>query len=111
MAEAQHHRAAPAVAVSPFAGAYLWFTAMVAGWGAFFGLLVFSESTLGDLRADVAGLPLALEVLVWIAFFPYLLALTVWDASWAEWLRLVLVAAFAIFWSTAFFPRERDGAA
>ncbi len=56
----------------------LWFGAMVGGWVAFYALMLVDEPTLHDLFADVRGLPLVLEGLVWLAFFPFVLALALW---------------------------------
>jgi hypothetical protein len=38
--------------------------------------------------------------------FPLVLGLAVWNSDWEAWLRLLLVAGFALAWSAAFFPRQ-----
>jgi hypothetical protein len=81
---------------------------MVGAWIAFFALLLFSEATLGELWRDVRDLPLLVEGAVWLALFPLVLALGVWDSGLAEWVRLVLVCTFALAWSAAFFPRRKS---
>ena len=88
-------------------GGYVWFALMVGGWVTFFALLAFSEPTLGELWRDVRDLPLGVEGVVWLLFFPFVLALGVWDSSWETWLRLLLVGCFALGWSFAFWPRKR----
>jgi hypothetical protein len=88
-------------------GGYVWFALMIGGWILFFALLAFSEPTLGELWHDVRDLPLVVEGLVWLLFFPFILALGVWDSSWETWLRLLLVSCFAFAWSFAFWPRTR----
>jgi hypothetical protein len=80
---------------------------MVGGWVAFYALMLFSEPALQNLRDLVRGLPLVVEALVWFALFPYVLALTIWDSSWAESLRFVLVACCAVGWSLVFYPWKR----
>jgi hypothetical protein len=84
------------------------FVLMVAGWVVFFGLLVASEPTLGELWHDVRDLSLVVEVVVWLLLFPFVLGLGVWDSGWDGWLRLLLVCCFAIGWSIAFWPRRKD---
>lgn len=96
----------PAVRRSRAVG-FAWFAAMVGGWVAFYALMLFSEATLRDLYDRVRELPLVLEGVVWIAFFPYVLALTIWSSSWEEWLRFLLVACCAVGWSLAFYPWRR----
>lgn len=65
--------------------------------------MAFSEPTLVDLRDRIRDIPLVLEGLVWLAFFPYVLGLAFWDSGWSEPLRFALVACCAIGWSLAFF--------
>ena len=89
-------------------GGYVWFALMIGGWSAFFALLLSSESTLGDVWRDLRDLPLVVEVLVWLALFPFVLATAVWESSWETWLQLLLVCSFALLWSTLFFPRRRQ---
>jgi hypothetical protein len=101
-------RHAPAAKTRWTPGATFWFAAMVGAWLAFFGLLLFSEPTLGELRRDVRDLPLLVEGAVWLAMFPLVLALGVWDGGLAEWLRFALVCLFAVAWSAAFFPHRRS---
>jgi hypothetical protein len=90
---------------------FIWFAAMIGGWIAFFALMLLWEATLGDLSERVRNLPLVVEALVWLALFPYVLSLTIWDSSWDEWLRSGVVALCAVGWSFAFYPwrRARNG--
>lgn len=88
---------------------YAWFGAMVGGWIGFYVLMATSEPTLADLHNSVRGLPTALEALVWLALFPFVLALTIWDSSWSEWVRFALVACCAVGWSIAFYPWRKSG--
>jgi hypothetical protein len=83
---------------------FAWFTAMVAGWVGFYVLIAAAEPRLSELHDRVQGLPIVLEGLVWLAFFPYTLGLTIWDSSWPEWLRFGVVSCCAIGWSLAFYP-------
>lgn len=87
-------------------GGWVWFGAMIAGWMLFFGLALFGESRLSELWDGLRAWPLALEALVWLLLFPLVLATAVWESSWDDWLRVVLVSCFALAWSVMFFPRR-----
>ena len=83
---------------------YAWFAAMIGGWATFYFLMAAAEPTLLGLHDRVTGLPLLVEGLVWLAFFPYVLGLTIWDSGWPEWVRFALVTCCAAGWSLAFYP-------
>jgi hypothetical protein len=104
MSEALAHRSAPAR--RPLSG-WIWFTLMVGGWAVFLALVLFAESTLSDLWDRLRDLPLIVEGLIWFLLFPLILATGVWESSWQTWLRVLLVACFAVGWSIAFFPRTK----
>ena len=84
-------------------GAVVWFAWMVAMWLGFLALLLADR--LDGLWRSVRGLPLLVEGLAWLALFPWLLGTAVWTSSWADWLRVVLVAAFAAGWTLVSIPR------
>jgi len=84
-----------------------WFTLMVGMWSAFSTLLISSPETLADVWRWLTGLPLALEILTWIAILPWALALAVWQSSWEDWLRLLLIALLAAGWTALSAPRLR----
>lgn len=91
-------------------GATIWFFWMVAMWVGFF-VLVLTDRIEGAWGV-VRDLPLLVELLLWVAFFPWLLGAAVWTSSGAGWLRLLLVLIFALGWSLASIPRrkqDRDG--
>jgi hypothetical protein len=88
-------------------GGYVWLALMLGGWTVFFALLVFSQSTVGELWRELRDLPIVVEGLVWLLLFPFALATAVWESSWDSWLRLLLVCCCALVWSALFFPRRR----
>ena len=90
-------------------GGWIWFAAMIGGWALFFGLVLFSEATLSDLWEELGSWPLVVEGLVWLLLFPLVLATAVWESSWDDWLRLLLVCCFALAWSAMFVPRRTAG--
>jgi hypothetical protein len=83
-----------------------WFAAMLGGWLTFYMLMTTSEATLGDLFARIRELPILVELVVWLAFFPYVLALAIWNGGWPEVVRFLLVTACAVAWSLMFYPRR-----
>jgi hypothetical protein len=107
MTEVLTQRSAP---VRPAVAGWVWFALMIGGWSAFFGLLLFSDSTLDELRQSLRDLPFVVEGLVWLLLFPLVLATAVWESSWEAWFRLALVCCFTLVWSAIFFPRKRSKA-
>ena len=87
-------------------GATVWFVWMVAMWVGFFVLLL--AALISDVLSWVRDLPLVAEFVAWVALFPWLLGAAVWTSSWAGWLRLLLVLAFACGWSLASIPRPKQ---
>jgi hypothetical protein len=86
--------------------ATIWFVWMVAMWVAFFVLLLTER--IDGVWSWVRDLPLLVELVVWVALFPWLLGAAVWMSSWAGWLRLLLVLVFALGWSLASIPRRKQ---
>ncbi len=90
-------------------GGVAWLVFMLGMWITFFVVLV------GDLLDNVwqwaRDLPLVLELGLWLLTFPWLLGTAVWQSSWTSWLRVGLVASFAIGWTLISIPREKEPAA
>jgi hypothetical protein len=84
-----------------------WFAFMVAMWSAFFTLLVAAPDSLADGWHWLTGLPLAAEIVMWILLLPWALGLAVWQSSWQEWLRLLVVAVVAAGWTLVSAPRPK----
>ncbi|WP_432877392.1 hypothetical protein ACQPYH_28635 [Kribbella sp. CA-245084] len=82
-----------------------WFVWMVGMWVAFFVLL--NAGRLDDLAGWIRDLPILLEILVWVAFFPWVLGTAVWTSGWSEGLRITLVVLFAAVWILISIPRPR----
>jgi hypothetical protein len=92
-------------------GAMIWFAWMLAMWAGFFALVLADR--IDVVWSWVRDLTLLVELLVWVALFPWLLGAAVWTSSWAGWLRLLLVLAFTFGWSLVSIPRrtaEKKGA-
>jgi hypothetical protein len=87
-------------------GGVVWFVWMVAMWIGFFALLF--ANLLDELWRWITQLPVVVEIVLWIAFLPWMLATWVWTGGWPAALRLVLVAIFAIGWTLISYPRRKE---
>jgi hypothetical protein len=73
-------------------------------WMAFGAALILRQDGLDSAWSAFRGAPLPLQVVEGVVLLPWVLALAAWEAGWALWLRLLLVAGLA--WATiyAFLP-------
>jgi len=93
-------------------GAYLFFIVCTSIWLAFGWALAIRPAVLDQAWARVRGLPLLAKPVVWIAFFPWLTGLAVWESNWrsshARRVLVLLVAvAYIVFWASATFQSGR----
>jgi hypothetical protein len=86
-------------------GAWIAFALMVGGFAAFWMLAASSPGTIDSLWSRLRDLPFLVEAAVWLVAFPLTLSMAVWESSWAEWIRALLVIAFTIAWSYLFYPK------
>ena len=89
-------------------GGVAWLAFMVGMWIAFFVALL--DDRLGQVWQCVRDLPLLFELGLWLLSFPWLLGTAVWESSWALWLRVCLVASFAMTWTLISIPRAKERA-
>jgi hypothetical protein len=82
-----------------------WFVWMTGMWVVFFVLL--NSGRIDDVATWIRDLPLLLELVVWVVFFPWVLATAVWTSDWSEGLRLTLVILFAAVWTIVSIPRPK----
>jgi hypothetical protein len=82
-----------------------WFVWTVGFWVTFFVLM--NAGRLDDVAAWIPDLPILLEILAWLVFFPWVLATAVWTSNWSEGLRMTLVVLFAIVWILVSIPRPK----
>ena len=82
--------AAPAAVPGP-----TWFGAIVALWSIFVTLLIVSPETVEDTYAWLTDLSIVWEILMWIVVPPWALAYLVWESSWDQWLRILVIALLA----------------
>ena len=60
---------------------------------------------------SIRGLPLLVQLLLWLFALLVMLGLWVWQTAWPLWLRLLLVAGLASMTVYTFFPRLAAGRA
>jgi len=64
-------------------------------WIAFAVGLIWSQGSLDQAWNAVRGLPLIVQVVVWLFFLPVMIGLWIWETSWPLVVRLVLVVGVA----------------
>jgi ABC-type amino acid transport system permease subunit len=74
-------------------------------WVAFAIGLVWSHGTLDQAWQAIRGLPLVVQVLVWVLFLPAMLGLWVWETSWPLVVRVVLVIGIGGWNLLVFMPK------
>jgi hypothetical protein len=89
-------------------GAYLFVIVCTGHWIVFGWALATRPAVLDRTWAGVRGLPLIAKPVVWVAFFPWLSGLAVWESNRgtprARRIAVALVAlAFIAFWSSLTF--------
>lgn len=86
-------------------GGAIWFVWMVAMWIGFFALLFADQ--LDAVWRWITQLPVVVEIVMWVAFLPWMLATWVWTGDWPAVVRAVLVTVFAIGWTLISYPRRK----
>ena len=84
-----------------------WFGLMVATWTVFFTLLSVSSETLAGVYDWLTGLAVVWEVAMWIVLLPWALTYVVWESSWEQWVRVVVVVVFATVHLSISTPRTK----
>jgi hypothetical protein len=69
-------------------------------------LCVLFAGQLDEIWSWIRDLPLVVEIVLWVAFLPWMLGTAVWTSSWAMWIRVVLVLTFAVGWTVVSIPRR-----
>jgi len=71
---------------------------IVLGWLVFGYLAFFAAGGLQGAWQAVRGLPILVQLLVWLLLLPWMMALWIYQTGWALWLRLLLIAG--LIWVT-----------
>jgi hypothetical protein len=74
-------------------------------WLAFAAGLIWSQGSISSAWEWVRGLPLVVQVAVWLLFLPVVAGLWVWETTWPLLIRLVIVGGLASWTLYMFFPR------
>jgi hypothetical protein len=74
-------------------------------WIAFGAALIFSQGSVDQAWQTVRGLPLIVQIVVWVLFLPVMIGLWVWETSWPLIVRLVLVIGVAGWNLIMFLPK------
>lgn len=82
------------------------FGVVVGLWAVFAAVLLLDPSRLDEVWAWFRDLPVLGQAAGWVLLLPWVLATVIWGASWALWVRVLLIALLALFTLTAFSPRR-----
>lgn len=74
-------------------------------WIAFAVGLVWSQGTIDQAWEFIRGLPLLVQIVIWILFLPVMAGVWIWETTWPLLLRLVLVIGVAGWNLLVFLPR------
>ena len=82
------------------AQAFTWAAFILVGWAVFAYLLLAAPGGLPAAWDRVRALPLLVQLLMWLLFLPWMVALWISQTSWAPALRVLLIAGLvlATFW-------------
>jgi hypothetical protein len=74
-------------------------------WITFGAALIFSQGSVDQAWQTIRGLPLIVQIVVWVLFLPVMIGLWVWETSWPLIVRLVLVVGVAGWNLIMFLPK------
>jgi hypothetical protein len=81
------------------------FAAFAALWVTFGAALVLSQGSLDQAWTAIRGLPLAVQLVVWLLFLPVMAGLWIWETTWPVVVRVLLVVSLAGWNLLVFLPR------
>jgi hypothetical protein len=84
-------------------GVWSFFTAI---WIALAIVLVVSPEAVDELWSWIGEQPTALQLTIWVVFLPVMVAIAVWESSWALWIRLAVLALCVVWTTWGFNPRR-----
>jgi hypothetical protein len=74
-------------------------------WIAFAVGLIFSHGSVDQAWQTIRGLPLIVQIVVWVLFLPVMIGLWVWETTWPLIVRLVLVVGIGGWNLLMFLPK------
>ena len=81
------------------------FVVFAALWVAFGAALIWSQGSLDQAWATIRGLPLIVQLGVWLLFLPVMAGLWVWETAWPLLLRVLVIAGLAGWNLLVFLPK------
>ena len=78
-------------------------------WLAFGAALIWSQGSLDQAWQMIRGLPLVVQIVVWVLFLPVMVGLWIWETTWPLVLRVVLIFGVAGWNLLVFLPRWLQG--
>jgi hypothetical protein len=75
-------------------------------WIALGIVLVVSPEAVTELWAWIGEQATPVQIAIWIAFLPVMIAIGVWETSWALWIRLGVLALCVIWTTVGFYPKR-----
>lgn len=74
-------------------------------WIAFGAGLLWGQGGVDQVWETIRGLPLVVQLIVWLLLLPVMIGLWVWETSWPLIMRVVLVVGIAGWNLLVFLPR------
>lgn len=74
-------------------------------WVAFGVELIWSQGSLDQAWQTIRGLPLIVQVVVWLLFLPVMAGLWLWETTWPLIVRVVLIVGIAGWNLLVLLPR------
>ncbi len=74
-------------------------------WVAFGVALIWSQGSLDQAWQTIRGLPLIVQLVVWLLFLPVMAGLWLWETTWPLIVRVVLIVGIAGWNLLVFLPR------
>jgi hypothetical protein len=83
----------------------VWAAFIALGWLVFAYLAFATPGGLPGAWASIRALPLLVQLVLWLLFLPWMIALWIAQTGWPGWLRVLLVVALLwVTYSMAFPP-------
>jgi hypothetical protein len=86
------------------------FVVFAALWVAFGAALIWSQGSLDQAWATIRGLPLIVQLGVWLLFLPVMAGLWIWETAWPLLLRVLVIAGLAGWNLLVFLPKAVQAA-
>ena len=74
---------------APLAMNFYSITIFVVLWAGFAIIMIVNREWFDILWNTVRGLPLVVEIIVWVLFLPIMVGLWIWESSWPVLVRLL----------------------